>query len=147
MHHSLVKQNVEECVAWIVLSDCFSVGQLAWPPRRHTRSFIYLSRQKDPALHRQAAAQIPAEARPDRRSVYICASWWRYWCVRPFEGWMAGQQDQHMHARIYMESITEFPLTDGQLLHSEFQCLGGEEARMRPISAAVITTLNHKSCH
>lgn len=30
-----------------------------------------------------------------------------------------------MHVHIYMDSIMEFFLTDGQLLHTEFLCFGG----------------------
>lgn len=44
---------------------------------------------------------------------------------------MTGRRDQHMHARIYMESTTEFPLADaGQLLHTEFQDLWGRRGRV-----------------
>lgn len=76
MHHSTAQQEVEECAAWMVLSDCFSLSQLAEPPQRYTLFYIF-PRQKLPSQCRRAVAWIPAEARPDRRSPHICATGWR----------------------------------------------------------------------
>lgn len=152
MHRSLVKQKQRNVLPERCCQIAFHWASWPRPPPlkdthnlTHAHTFIYILTQ-----HRQAAAEIPAQARSDGGLPDICASWaswWRCWCVRLFGGWTTGHRDQHMHACIYKESIMKFLLHTVSWYILNSSAWGDEDIGMSPISAAVVTTFNHKSCH